>query len=73
MALKQGKSAIVIPLPWDFMPADICKYLLDHNISGKTKVEVFEHLTWPEEKRHTMTIADCHQKFSDVSLMVISA
>ncbi|OGW29098.1 MAG: precorrin-6y C5,15-methyltransferase (decarboxylating) subunit CbiE [Nitrospinae bacterium RIFCSPLOWO2_12_FULL_47_7] len=72
LALKQGKSAIVIPLPWDFMPADICQYLMDSHISGKTKVEVFEHLTWPTEKRYTMTIADCKQTFSDVSLMVIS-
>lgn len=72
LALKQGKSAIVIPLPWDFMPTDICKYLLEKNIPGQTKVEIFEHLTWPQEKRHSSTIAECKQKFSDVSLMVIS-
>lgn len=71
-ALKQGKSAIVIPLPWDFMPPDICKYLKANNVPGDTKVEVFEHLTWPGEKRHSTTIDTCNQKFSDVSLMVIS-
>lgn len=70
--LKQGKSAIVIPLPWDFMPADICQYLMERDIPGKTKVEVFEYLTWPEEKRYTTTLAGCKQKFSDVSLMVIA-
>ena len=72
-ALKQGKAAIVIPLPWDFMPAEICKYLIENGISKNTKVHVFEHLTWPEETSYSGTLAECDQKFSDVSIMVISS
>ena len=72
-ALKMGKAAIVIPLPWDFMPAEICKYLMENGISGDTKVDVFEHLTWPEEKHYLAKLSTCTQKFSDVSLMVIAA
>lgn len=72
-ALKQGKAAIVIPLPWDFMPAEISQFLIDRGIPSKTKVNVFEHLTWPEEKAYSLTLESCKDKFSDVSLMVISS
>ncbi len=71
-SLKSGKAAIVIPLPWDFMPAEICKYLIENGISSTTPVQVFEHLTWPEETTYSGTLAECDQKFSDVSIMVIS-
>ena len=71
-ALKQGKAAIVIPLPWDFMPAEISQFLLDQGIPKNTRVDVFEHLTWPEEKSNSGTLAECKEKFSDVSIMVIT-
>jgi cobalt-precorrin-7 (C5)-methyltransferase len=72
-ALKLGKAAIVIPLPWDFMPAEISQYLIDNGIPPKTKVNVFEHLTWPQEKSYSRTLENCVEKYSDVSIMVISA
>lgn len=71
--LKQGKSAIVIPLPWDFMPAEISQFLIERGIPKETKVDVFEYLTWEEkEKSYSRTLETCVEKFSDVSLMVIS-
>lgn len=72
-ALKQGKAAIVIPLPWSFMPAEISKYLVEKGIAGTTKVQVFEHLTWPEETTFSGTLEKCGQEFSDVCIMVISS
>ena len=72
-ALKLGKAAIVIPLPWDFMPAEISAYLIEQGIPPKTEVTVFEHLTWPEEKSYNRTLDNCIEKFSDVSIMVISS
>lgn len=72
-ALKLGKAAIVIPLPWDFMPAEISRYLIEQGIPPKTKVNIFEHLTWPEEKAYSRTLDNCIEKFSDVSIMVISS
>jgi cobalt-precorrin-7 (C5)-methyltransferase len=72
-ALKLGKAAIVIPLPWDFMPAEISRYLIDQGIPPETKVNIFEHLTWPEEKAYSRTLENCVEKFSDVSIMVISS
>ena len=71
-SLKNGKSAIVIPLPWDFMPAEICKYLIENGIPSATPVQVFEHLTWPEETSYLGTLESCSQNFSDVSIMVIA-
>ncbi len=72
-SLKQGKAAIVIPLPWDFMPAEISRYLIDQGIPSDTKVDIFEHLTWPEEKSYSRTLDTCKEKFSDISIMVISS
>ncbi len=72
-ALKLGKAARVIPLPWDFMPAEICRYLIDQGVPANTELTVFEHLTWPEEKVYKRTLNDCIEKFSDVSIMVISS
>jgi cobalt-precorrin-7 (C5)-methyltransferase len=72
-ALKSGKAAIVIPLPWDFMPAEISRYLIEQAIPPETEVNVFEHLTWPEEKSYKRTLNNCIEKFSDVSIMVISS
>ena len=72
-ALKLGKAAIVIPLPWDFMPAEISRHLIEQGIPPKTEVKIFEHLTWPEEKAYSRTLENCIEKFSDVSIMVISS
>ena len=71
-ALKLGKAAIVIPLPWSFMPPEISQYLIENGIPPKTKVNIFEHLTWPQEKTYSRTLENCVENFSDVSIMVIS-
>ncbi len=70
-ALKMGKSAIVIPKPWDFMEPEICRFLTDNGIAPETPVFIYEHLTFPNENSHTGTLADCKGEFSDMSIMVI--
>ena len=32
-------------------------------------INIFEHLTWPEEKAYSRTLENCVEKFSDVSIM----
>jgi len=73
--LEDQRNAIVIPCPWDearsFMPWHIAAYLLEHGIPAQQPVEVWEHLT-QSEAQWRGTLAECaHQRFSDMSIMLI--
>ena len=69
-ALEDDRNAIVIPRPWDFMPKDVCEYLLMHGVSGDLPVEVWENLTG-REAQWSGTLAGCTRDFSDMSIMLI--
>src|ERR1700722_9761544 len=43
--LEDGRNAIVIPRPWDFMPKDVAAFLLAQGVSAEHPVEVWENLT----------------------------
>ncbi|MGH7193213.1 MAG: cobalt-precorrin-7 (C(5))-methyltransferase [Candidatus Saccharimonadales bacterium] len=68
--LADGRNAIVIPRPWDFMPKDVCRHLLDSGISAEHQVEVWENLT-QREATWTGTLSQCSQDFSDMSIMLL--
>lgn len=70
--LQDGRNAIVIPLPWDFMPRHICRYCLDHGIDGSHPVEVWERLTQGEAAWRGR-LEDCVADFSDLSILLIRA
>ena len=68
--LEDGRNAIVIPRPWDFMPKEIAAFLLAQGIAGEHPLEIWERLTqgegaWRGELR------DCTRDFSDMSIMLI--
>lgn len=68
--LEDGRNAIVIPRPWDFMPADIARHLIDAGIPGEHPVEVWEQLTRAEANWRG-TLAECTGTFSDMSILLI--
>lgn len=68
--LSDERNAIVIPRPWDFMPKDIAKYLLEQGTSPDHQVEVWENLTG-QEAGWKGILKDCTQEFSDMSIMLI--
>lgn len=68
--LKDERNAIVIPLPWRFMPKDIAAYLIENGILGEHPVEVWEHLT-QKEASWKGRLSECSQDFSDMSIMLI--
>lgn len=70
-ALKLGKSAIIIPRPWDFMPTEICQYLVDKDLPAKIPVHIFEHLTLDNEKSYKTTLGECSGSYSDMSIIVL--
>jgi cobalt-precorrin-7 (C5)-methyltransferase len=69
-ALQDGRNAIVIPRPWDFMPKDIAAFLLSRGIAPAHAVEVWERLTQSEATR-SGSLAECNVDFSDMSIMLI--
>jgi cobalt-precorrin-7 (C5)-methyltransferase len=79
MAIKQGRSVILLPRPWPhdtskhFMQSEIAKFLRLNGIdTKKLKVWVFEYLTMEKEKVFAGTVADLEGKeYSNLSCMVI--
>lgn len=70
--LEDGRNAIVIPRPWDFMPHDIATYLLANGIPGGHPVEVWEQLTRAEANWQG-PLSECTGTFSDMSILLIRA
>jgi precorrin-6B methylase 1 len=68
--LEDGRNAIVIPRPWDFMPSDIAAYLLAEGISGEHPVEVWEQLT-RAEANWSGKLSECTGTFTDMSILLI--
>ena len=68
--LQQDRNAIVIPLPWGFMPKDISEYLITQGVSPIHKVEVWENLS-KNEAEWEGRLEDCNLEFSDMCIMLI--
>ena len=68
--LEDGRNAIVIPRPWDFMPSDVAAYLLAAGISGEHPVEVWEQLT-RAEANWSGKLSECTGTFTDMSILLI--
>ncbi|KAA8921949.1 precorrin-6y C5,15-methyltransferase (decarboxylating) subunit CbiE [Thermoplasma sp.] len=69
--LSEKGRAIVIPRPYDFMPRDIARFLMDKGF-GDLPATVIEKATSRDERRTVSTIRDLVQcEFSDLSIMVI--
>jgi cobalt-precorrin-7 (C5)-methyltransferase len=68
--LEDSRNAIVIPRPWDFMPAAVATYLTENGISPDHPTEVWEHLT-QSEAAWKGRLGECASNFSDMSIMLI--
>lgn len=68
--LQDGRNAIVIPRPWDFMPKDIAAFLLQRAIPAAHPVEVWERLTQGEAAWRG-SLGECTADFSDMSILLI--
>ena len=72
--LEDGRrNIILLPRPYDLMPAGIAAGILSKGISGDRQMTVFQRLTHGDEQRWNGTISECAAitaEFSDLSLMV---
>ena len=72
--LREGRRhVIMLPRPFDLMPAGIAKGLLDAGISGDLPVKVYQKLSLNDEVRWGGTLKECSElarEFSDLSILV---
>ena len=72
--LKEGRRhVIMLPRPFDLMPAGIAKSLLDSGIPGDLPVRVYQKLTLDDEVCWGGTLEECGEltgEFSDLSILV---
>ena len=72
--INEGKRhVILLPRPFDLMPAGIAGGLLEQGIEGNIDVRVYQRLTFEDEQCWAGTLRECSQityEFSDLSIMV---
>ena len=72
--LKAGKRhVLLLPRPYDLMPADIAKLLLEKGIAAATPVHVLQRLSFPDERSAQYplgSLAEEDAEFSDLTIMV---
>lgn len=72
-AVKEGRrNVIVLPRPWDFMPRDIAKFLIDNGVVKNLEVTVHENLTLSDERVHVCKLSDLlNTEHGDLSIIII--
>ena len=74
--LREGKrNVILLPRPWDLMPAAIAEALMQQSLAAPTEVHVLERLTLPDEqitRSSLASLAASDRDFSDLSIMVFT-
>ena len=72
--INEGRRhAILLPRPFDLMPAGIARDLMDAGVRGDLPMRVYQRLTLDDEKRWQGTLRECseiEEEFSDLSIMV---
>ncbi len=72
--LKEGRRHIVLlPRPFDYMPASIATGLIDEGISPERSLTVYQRLTLDGEQSWKGTLQECAEitdEFSDLTIMV---
>ncbi|MFC1916635.1 precorrin-6y C5,15-methyltransferase (decarboxylating) subunit CbiE [Chloroflexota bacterium] len=63
--IKENKDVILLPRPYDFMPEEIAKYLMENGISPDTRVIIYENLTM-DEREHHKSLKEIEGNFSDL-------
>jgi cobalt-precorrin-7 (C5)-methyltransferase len=72
---KMGKRhMIVLPRPWDFMPADIARFLLSENLAPDREVTILQRVTLENESVlhcNLGELAEEKKTFSDLTILII--
>ncbi len=73
-AVKDGRSAMLLPNPQGFSPKDIANFLIEAGLDKKTPVYICENITLENEKITSSTLGQIsEQSFGSLCVMVIKA
>ena len=72
--INEGRRhVLMLPRPYDLMPAGIAQGLLNEGVSGDLPLCVYQRLTFEDEQRWRGSLQECseiQEEFSDLSIMV---
>ena len=71
---EDRRHIILLPRPFDLMPAAIAGNLIDQGIPGHRTITIFQRLTLDDEQAWSGSLEECRgltQEFSDLSIMVL--
>ncbi|MDA0262784.1 MAG: precorrin-6y C5,15-methyltransferase (decarboxylating) subunit CbiE [Chloroflexi bacterium] len=72
--IKEGRrNVVLLPRPYDLMPAGIAAGVIEAGISGDRQMTVFQRLTHDDEQSWSGSVSECAaitSDFSDLSIMV---
>jgi cobalt-precorrin-7 (C5)-methyltransferase len=74
--LKGKRNVILLPKPWDLMPAAIAETLIQQGLEAPIEVHVLERLSLPDERITRFDLASLaasDMDFSDLSIVVFPA
>ncbi len=74
-AVRDARSVIMLPRPWDFMPADVAEFLKQNGVDiSKFNVDIYEFLTLSNERVTNSRLSEIPKReYSDLCVMVIRA
>ncbi len=70
---EERRNIILLPRPYDLMPAGIAAGVIQEGVSGDRPVTVYQRLTLDDEQSWSGSISECAAittEFSDLSIMV---
>ena len=70
---ENRRHIILLPRPWDLMPAAIATHLLEAGVPGNRPVNVYQRLTLDDEKTWCGSLKECAastDEHSDLSILV---
>ena len=72
--LREGRRHIILlPRPWDLMPAVIASQLIESGLPGQRPLHIFQRLTLEGEQEWTGSLTECavlSDEFSDLTILV---
>ncbi|GGM74739.1 precorrin-3B C(17)-methyltransferase [Thermogymnomonas acidicola] len=70
--LEKGGCALVLPRPYDFMPREVSRYLVESGIPPDLPVRIMENLTRGDERITDCTIGSVpDRQYSDLCIMAL--
>ena len=72
--IKEGRrDVILLPRPYDLMPASIAAGVIDEGVPGSRSITVYQRLTFEDEQSWSGSVSECAAisvEFSDLSILI---